>query len=136
MRKSATICAAWTTVALACALTAAPAAAQDARGSVVEAPLPPANADDDAKPHPETPLTPEEAAALGNALTFGAANLADAKPAKPLRLPRLDDADQFSLSHSAKPDGSATLTMNRPFAGDWGTKVGADLNLASAQPDG
>ena len=28
------------------------------------------------------------------------------------------------------------MTMNRPFAGDWDAKVGADLNLASAQPDG
>ena len=133
MQAGAFICA-FLIAASAAAFTVGPAAAQEATGAVVEAPLPPANADDD--PQPETPITPEEAAALDNALTFGAANLADAKPAKPLRLPRLDDADQFSLSHSAKPDGSATLTMNRPFAGDWGAKVGADLNLASAQPDG
>ena len=85
-----------------CALIAAPAAAQEARGSVVEAPLPPANADDDANPQPETPLTPEEAAALGNALTFGAADLADAKPAKPLRLPGLDDPDKFRR-HAPNP---------------------------------
>ena len=26
--------------------------------------------------------------------------------------------------------------MYRPFAGDWGAKVGADLNLVPVQPDG
>jgi hypothetical protein len=134
MRKSATICAAWTTAALACALIAAPAAAQEARGSVVEAPLPPANADDDANPQPETPLTPEEAAALGNALTFGAADLADAKPAKPLRLPGLASPNKFDVS--AKPDGAGTMRYYRPFAGNWDAKIGADLTLAPVQPDG
>lgn len=135
MRAGAIICAALAAVS-AGVLVALPAAAQEVTGEIVEAPLPPAVAEEDANPPPEPPLSPEEAAALGNALTFGAANLADAERAKPLRLRRLDDAEQFSLSHSAKPDGSGTLTMNRPFAGDWGAKVGADLKLDSTQPGG
>lgn len=90
--------------------------------------------DDDANPQPETPLTPEEAAALGNALTFGAADLADAKPAKPLRLPGLASPNKFDVS--AKPDGADTMRYYRPFAGNWDAKIGADLTLAPVQPDG
>ncbi len=90
---------------------------------------------DGAKPLDGTPLTPEETDALGNALLFDAANIASAKPAKPLHLPSLNDPNKFDVSHSGKPDGSSTLVLKQPLASEWDAKVGADLTLA-APPDG
>jgi hypothetical protein len=116
------------------ALVALPAAAQEATGEVVEELLPPANPDGAANPQPETPLTPEEAATLGNALSFDAANMVSAKPAKSLRLPGLAGAGKFDVN--AKPGGAGTMTLYRPLDGDWDAKVGADLTPAQAQPDG
>ncbi|HEX5211448.1 MAG TPA: hypothetical protein VFW22_06925 [Pseudolabrys sp.] len=116
------------------ALVAWPAAAQEAAGEIVEMPLPPANPDDAANPQPETPLTAEEATALGNALNFDAADLVSAKPVKSLRLPGVAGAGKFDVS--TKPDGAGTMSLYRPFGGDWDAKVGADLNPAPAQPDG
>ena len=52
--------------------------------------MPPAVEDEAAQP-PPAPLTPEESAALGNALQFDPATVADGKPVKPLRLPMLSD---------------------------------------------
>jgi hypothetical protein len=133
MRVGATIRAALVAAA-AGTLVALPAAAQEAAGEIVEMPLPPANPAEAANPQPETPLTAEEAAALGNALNFDAANLVSAKPAKPLRLPGVAGAGKFDVS--TKPDGAGTMSLYRPFGGDWDAKVGADLNPAPAQPDG
>lgn len=131
MRAGAIICAA---LMAAGALMVSPAAAQEASGEIIETPLPPANADDAATPPPETPLTAEEAAALRNALNFDAANLASTKPAKTLRLPGVAGAGKFDVS--AKPGGARTMSLYRPFDGDWDAKVGADVNPAPAQPDG
>jgi hypothetical protein len=119
----AALFAAWT-----CAFTTPSAIAQQADDAVVdtaapvEAPL-------------ETPLTPEEAAILSNALTVDPGTL-DAKPAKSLRLPDSAKGDQIDYSHSAKPDGGGTMAMTKPFAGDWDAKVGADVTLAPDQPGG
>jgi len=133
MRAGAIICAALMAVA-AGALVAPPTAAQEATGEIIEMPLPPANPDDAANPPPETPLTAEETATLGNALNFDAANLAGVKPAQPLRLPGVAGAGKFDVS--TKPGGAGTMSLYRPFGGDWDAKVGADLNPAPAQPDG
>ena len=133
MRAGALICAVLVGAAGG-ALAASPAAAQQATGEIVEAPLPPLNPDDAVNPQPEIPLTPEEAATLGNALNFDAANLAAGKPAKPLRLPGLADGGKFDVT--AKPGGAGSMTLYRPFAGAWDAKVGADVNPAPAQPDG
>ena len=81
-------------------------------------------------------LTPDETAALGNALLFDPANLPDNRPAKPLRLPGLNDPSKFGVSHTGKPDGSSKLVLTQPLASEWNAKVGADLNLAAAPPDG
>lgn len=123
MRSSAIIGAVCFVVVWTGAFMASPAAAQQADDATVDAAAPP---EDSAAQPPEAPLTPEEAAMLANALTFDPATL-DAKPAKSLRLPGSAKGDQVDYSHSAKPDGSGTMAMTKPFAGDWDAKVGADV---------
>jgi len=135
MRLAAIICAAWTTAAVACGLLATPAAAQDANAAVIDTPARPLNPVDPPNPQDETSLTPEEAAALGNALMFDSATLADGKPAKLLRLPSLNDPDNFDISRTGKPDGSSTLVIKQPLASEWDVRVGADLNLAPSDGD-
>lgn len=120
MRPSAILRAAWVIAALACV----PAAAQEA------------DITDEATPPADTPLTPEESAALGHALLFDPTNFAVSKPAKPLRLPGLNDPNKFDVSHSGKPDGSSTLVLKQPLASEWDAKVGADLKLAAPATDG
>lgn len=114
------------------AFMASPAAAQQANGATADAAAPP---EDSAAQPPEAPLTPEEAAVLANALTFDPATL-DAKPAKSLRLPGSAKGDQIDYSHSAKPDGSGTMAMTKPFAGDWDAKVGADVTRTPDRSSG
>ena len=126
----------WIIAALVCALADAPAAAQDASGTADATALPPATLTDAANPQAYLPLTPDESAALGNALLFEPANLASSKPAKPLRLPSLNDPDKLDISHAEKPDGSRTLVVKQPLVNEWDAKVGADLSLAAAQSDG
>ena len=136
MRSGAIICA--LSIAAASAwLIAAPAVAQDAGVAADPAAAPAAAVDNDAENAPaEVPLTPDEAAALGNALLFDPANLASSKPAKPLRLPGLNDPTKLDVSHNDKPGGASTMVINRPLASDWDAKVGADLNLAPAPSNG
>ena len=128
MRSGAIVCAVWITAASACAF---PAAAQDAG-----APADSVAADTEVNPQADAPLTPEESTALGNALTVDAADFAGSRPVKPLRLPSLNDANKFDVSHSDRPDGSSTLTVKQPLASEWDAKVGADLSLAAAPADG
>ncbi len=130
MRSGALLSAAFVMAAAGYAFAPAPAVAQDA-----DAPAMPPAVEDEAAQPPPAPLTPEESAALGNALQFDPATVADGKPVKPLRLPMLSDRDQFNVSHNGKPDGSGTLVLKQPLASEWGASVGADLNL-SAQADG
>ena len=125
MRPSAILYAAWVIAAAVSLFAAEPSAAQETSAS--------AEAVD---PAADTPLTPEESALLGNALLFDPANLGDSKPAKPLRLPGLNDPNKFDVSHSGKPDGSKTLVLKQPLATEWDAKFGADLNLAATASDG
>lgn len=119
MRSGVILCAA-AVLAVATALWAAsPATAQEA----------------DETPPADNPLTPEETAALGNALLFDATTFAADKLAKPLNLPTLPDPDKFDVSHTDRPDGSSTLVLKQPLASEWGASVGADLNLAPAPSD-
>lgn len=136
MRFGANFCVAWVIAALACVFDAAPAAAQEtsAMSDANAAPL--VTPDDVTNPPADTPLTSDETAALGNALLFDPANLADSKPAKPLRLPGLSDPNRFNVSHSGKPDGSSALVLKQPLASEWDAKVGADLSLAATPSDG
>ncbi len=132
MRSGAIICAAWVAGTIACGFAATPAAAQDAPAAAFDTPAPPENPVVAPDPQAETPLTPEEADALGNALVFDPNNLASAKPAKAPRLPSLTNPDKFDVSRTGKPDGSSTLVVKQPLASEWDAKVGADLNLAPA----
>lgn len=104
----------WTTVALVCALTAAPALALDL-GTAPETAAP--------------PLTPEENAALENALLFDWTALNAAAPAKPLRLPSLSNDKGLDVSQTAKPDGARAVSVKQPLASKWDAKIGADLGL-------
>ena len=124
MRTGVSICAAL--IVAACAFVATPAAAQEATAPDLSA-APPDSADAQAEP----PLTPEEATALGNALSSDPTNLADATPVKPLHLPSLGDVGKIDANHGDKPDAPSTLVMQRPLAGDWQAKVGGDVNLAT-----
>ena len=131
MRLGANVCAAGVIAAAVSLFAAAPAAAQET-STAAEA-TPPADAVD---PPADIPLTPEESTLLGNALLFDPANLGDSKPAKPLRLPGLNDPNKFDVSHTGKPDGSSMLVLKQPLASEWDAKVGADLKLAATPSDG
>jgi hypothetical protein len=135
MRPNATLGARWTIAALLCALAVVPPVAAQEADEAAAASLP-ANPADEAPPPADTPLTPEVAATLGNALLLDPATLADAKPAKPLRLPHISKPRKFDVSRADKPDGSSTLVVKQPLEGDWDAKLGADLNFAAPPSDG
>lgn len=120
MRRRQSVDLRWTTVAFVCALSTAPAFAIDL-GTASE-PLVP-------------PLTPEESAALGNALLFDSMTLNTAAPAKPLRRPGLSDGKGLDVSQTAKPDGSRTVVVKQPLASEWDAKIGADLGLGPTPAD-
>ena len=114
-------------------IVATPACAQDA----------PATPDlrpsiDATDPAAQPPLSPEDAEALGQALLFDPTQLTTSAPAKPLRLPSMTSSNGFNISHTDKPDGSATMVLKQPLAPDtgWDAKVGADLGLAGRSDDG
>jgi len=79
-----------------------------------------------------TPLTPEESAALGNALLFDPSTWA--APAKPLHLPNTLKPQVLDFSRSDKSDDSSSVVLKKPFGTEWDTKVGADLGVAAQQP--
>jgi len=123
-------------IAIVCLLGVASVAAQEADQAAFPDPSPASTAADEAATQADAPLTPEEAAVLGNALAIDPASLADGKPTKPLRLPKIGDSANFDISRADKPDGSGTLMVKQPLAGDWDAKVGADLDFAAPPPDG
>jgi hypothetical protein len=121
----------WVIALFVCTLIAAPAAAQETDAAAYANASPPSNPTDEVTPPDDKPLTPDEATTLGNALIFDPGTLATAKPAKPLRLPGLNDPDKFNISHADKLDGSSTMTLKQPLSTtEWDANVGADLNLA------
>jgi hypothetical protein len=72
---------------------------------------------------PDTTLTPEESALLGNALVFDPSVLAEA-PKKPLRIP----SDKgYAVTRTDKTDGSGTFVVKQPLQTDWSNSIGADL---------
>jgi len=126
MRASVTAGAVLAMIGFACALATPPAArAQDVD---VTAPAP-SDAADDAN----TPLTPEESAALERALTFDPAALAGSAPAKPLRLPGFANPAGLAVNRSDNPDGSSTVAVKQPLPDldSLDANVGADVNLAA-----
>lgn len=104
------LCALLTTGALAFA--AGPAIGQDApRADATNASL-----------VPDTTLTPEESALLGNALVFDP-SVAEA-PKKALRIP----SDKgYAVTRTDKTDGSSTFVVKQPLQTDWSNSIGADL---------
>ena len=122
-------------VALALTLAPLPAVAQETGGAdyALAAPAANAAAQSDAPPAPP-PLTPDEAALLGQALLFDPASLVASAPAKPLRLPSLGKPRGLALSRTDRPDGSATVVVKQPLPTDWDAKIGADLGLAANPP--
>ena len=118
-------------------LAVPPAMAQDAVETADAVAAPPSDLAD--LPNPGPALTPEETAALGNALSFDPASLAGAHPAKPLRLPSLSTPHNLAVTRTDRPDGSSTVVVKQPLPA-WDANVGADLGMAPAptvtyQPD-
>lgn len=91
-------------------------------------------------PAEDIPLTPEESAALSQALSLDPREFTRAKPTKNLRLPSLASGKRLNVSRTDRPDGSSTVALKQPLPTDWDAKVGADIGLAanaavSYQPD-
>lgn len=128
MRAGAMRRAVQTVVALACAFAALPdAQAQDIRITAPSATAAPANPADETT----QPLTPEESALLGKALSIDPAELAGTQPAHPLRLPALSKPRKLSVDGTQNPDGSSKVVVKQPLAAaDWEANVGADLKTA------
>jgi hypothetical protein len=133
MRSSANFCIGWMTAALAAILVAPPAHAESAAEEAYASASPAANMTDDANAA-AAPLSPEESAAVGNALMFDPSTFMSSKPAKPLRLPETSRHKSLDISRTDKPDGSSTVIVKKPLATEWDTTVGADLNLAATPP--
>jgi len=102
----------------ALALAALPAFAQD-----------PAQTDNGALV-PETPLTPEESAILGNALVFDPVALAT-PPKNPLRIPGTSGTG-YDVTRTEKPDGSSTIVVKQPLQTEWSNSVGAELRPSNS----
>ncbi|HEY6024333.1 MAG TPA: hypothetical protein VIV34_09170 [Pseudolabrys sp.] len=81
---------------------------------------------------PESPLTPEESALLGNALMFDPAALAT-PPKKPLRLPGSSEKG-YDVKRTEKADGSTTVVVKQPLHTEWDNSVGADLAPTNTGP--
>jgi len=96
------------------ALAVPPAFAQDAP-----------QADEKAALVPESTLTPEESAILGNALVFDPTAL-ETLPKKTLRLPGTSDKG-LDIIRTEKLDGSTTVVLKQPLQSEWSNSVGADL---------
>jgi hypothetical protein len=79
---------------------------------------------------PETPLTPEESAILGNALVFDPAALAT-PPQRPLRIP--GSRTGYDVTRTEKPDGSSTVVVKQPLATEWSNSVGADVGPSNSE---
>ena len=128
MRAGAMRRAVQTVVALACAFAALPdAQAQDIRITAPSTTPAPANPTDETT----QPLTPEERALLGQALSIDPAELAGTQPAHPLRLPALSKPRKLSVDGTQNPDGSSNVVVKQPLvAADWEANVGADLKTA------
>jgi hypothetical protein len=134
MRTGAAAGAVQAIVALACALAVLPAAqAQDIRITAPSAGTSASPPTDD--PQASQPLTPEESAALGQALLFDPATLAAPKSARPLRLPTWSKPHDLSVNGTQNPDGTSKLAVKQPLATtDWDADVGADLKTAAPPP--
>jgi len=74
---------------------------------------------------PETRLSAEEGAILGNALVFDPAALAT-PPNKPLRIPGMSGTG-YDITRTEKPDGSTAVIVKQPLQTEWSNSVGADV---------
>jgi hypothetical protein len=79
---------------------------------------------------PETPLTPEESAILGNALVFDPVALAT-PPKTPLRIPGTSGTG-YDVTRTEKLDGSSTIVVKQPLPTEWSNSVGAELGPSNS----
>jgi hypothetical protein len=79
---------------------------------------------------PETSLTPEESAILGNALVFDPVALAT-PPKKPLRIPGTSGTG-YDVTRTEKLDGSSTIVVKQPLQTEWSNSVGAELGPSNS----
>ncbi len=133
MRLSAIFSTGSMTAGLVATLLAAPVHAQSAAEEAY-APVPPAENSMDAAKAADAPLTPEEEAAVSNALIFDPSTFMSSKPIKPLRQLQTSGPRNLDVSRTDKPDGSSTVIVKKPLATEWDATVGADLNLAATPP--
>ncbi len=114
-------------VAFAGALAMMPAAAQsDSPAAADEAPLA-TNAGD----APAADAVPGDSLGLDDFLSFDASTLADTTPAKRLRVPALPPPKPLDVTRVESPDGSSTVSLNKPLPTEWDAKVGAEIGLAA-----
>ncbi len=85
---------------------------------------------DDTALIPETQLTPEESALVGESLVFDPTALAT-PPKKPLRLPGTS-GNAFDITRTEKFDGSTTVVVKQPLQTEWSNSFGADLGPSRA----
>jgi hypothetical protein len=82
---------------------------------------------------PETPLTPEESAILGNALVFDPVALAT-PPKTPLRIPGTSGTG-YDVTRTEKLDGSSTIVVKQPLQTEWSNSVALNWTVKLWRPD-
>ncbi len=81
-------------------------------------------------PTADTPLTPEERAALERALNFDALTLASPAPVRSFRASSLTRPQDLDVRRSRNADGSGTVRVARALSRDGTFRVGADFDVA------
>src|SRR5215470_7828289 len=73
------------------------------------------------------PLTPEQEQALRDMLRFDASGSTSLTPARPRGQ---QQQNSFEWNRTENKDGSSAVSVKRPLATEWDSKVGADFGLA------
>jgi hypothetical protein len=81
----------------------------------------------------ESALSTEDNAIIDKALALDPASFFNA-PVKRLRLPSLTTGKSLDMSRTDRPDGSGTVTVNKPLVPEWDATIGADIGLAANAP--
>jgi hypothetical protein len=83
---------------------------------------------------PERPLTDDERAMLGRALSFDPAQLSLTTPEPALRKRYATASNRLDVSQTEQPNGGSTTVVTKSLSADWNAKIGADLNVAAPAP--
>lgn len=135
MRAAAAIGAVRLLGTLVCAFAVLPAAAREISVTApsIDRASPPAtvSADDVTGPQASPPLTAEESALLGKALSVDPVTLASTASAPALHVPSLATPQSLDVKSTDNADGSGAVTVKQPLtSSEWDANVGADLNTA------